>query len=194
MAYRHGFKSEANAIAREVRAELGLTSLSRLDPLALSAHLEIPILPLSSFAADAPLAVEHFTQIETGSFSACTVFDGARRAIVHNDAHSPGRQASDLAHELAHALLLHEPTAAIGDRGCRLWNQNIEDEAQWLAGALLVTEDAALWIARGGATVSDAARMLGVSEPMINYRLNVTGARKRIARGRHLRVVPKPDT
>jgi hypothetical protein len=26
----------------------------------------------------------------------------------------------------------------------RLWNQEIEDEAQWLAGALLLTEDAVL--------------------------------------------------
>jgi Zn-dependent peptidase ImmA (M78 family) len=65
----------------------------------------------------------------------------------------------------------------------------MEDEAQWLAGALLVTEDAALWIARSETPVPAGAAQFGVSESMINYRLNVTGARKRVARARHLRIV-----
>jgi Zn-dependent peptidase ImmA (M78 family) len=94
-----------------------------------------------------------------------------------------------LAHELAHALLKHEPTPAIDDRGCRLWNQNVEDEAQWLAGALLVTEDAALHVARDQLTVPEAAVALGVSPAMINYRLNVTGARKRVARAQRFHIV-----
>lgn len=146
-------------------------------------------MPLADYAEDAPLAHRHFGEVETGAFSAATVFDGPRRTIVHNDSHVPGRQASNLTHELGHALLLHDPTPGLDDRGCRLWNQNIEDEAQWLAGALLVTEDAALWIARGGASVAAAALRLGVSEQMITYRLNVTGARKRVARAGHLRIV-----
>jgi hypothetical protein len=108
------------------------------------------VIPLSDFSHDAPFALRHFTETDTGAFSACTVFNGTRRTIVHNDAHSLGRQASDITHELGHALLLHEPTAPLDDRGCRLWKQNVEDEAQWLASALLITEDAALWIARDG--------------------------------------------
>jgi len=189
MGYRRGFKSEANATAREIRAELGLKNLDKLDPWALADHLLVPIEPLSHYAEDAPRAVHHFTAIDPGAFSACTVFDGARRTIVHNDAHSAGRQASNLTHELGHALLLHPPTPALDDRGCRLWNQNIEDEAQWLAGALLLTEDAALWIVRNGTSVPAAAQHFGISEQMVTYRLNVTGARTRIARAPRLRVV-----
>lgn len=189
MGYRRGFKSEANATAREIREELRLTERDRLDPFLLATHLGVPILPLSDFSGDAPFAHQHFGEVEVGTFSAATVFDGPRRTIVHNDSHSPGRQASNLTHELGHALLLHEPTPTLDDRGCRLWNENIENEAQWLAGALLVTEDAALWIARGGATVAAAALHLGVSEQMVIYRLNVTGARKRVARSGHLRIV-----
>jgi len=189
MAYRRGFKSAANSTANEVRAELGLRALDRLDPWVLAAHLEIPVIPLSDYESDAPLAVEHFGSTETGAFSAATVFLGSRRTIVHNDSHSPGRQSSNLTHELGHGLLLHEPTPAIDDRGCRLWNQSIEDEAQWLAGALLITEDAALWIARGNTTVPEAAAHFGVSEAMVTYRLNVTGARTRVARGAHLRII-----
>lgn len=189
MGYRRGFKSEANATAREIRAELGLKDLDKLDPWALAAHLLVPVKPLSSYSHDAPRAVRHFTEIDPGAFSACTVFDGARRTIVHNDAHLAGRQASNLSHELSHALLLHPPTPAFDDRGCRLWNQNIEDEAQWLAGALLLTEDAALWIVRSNAPVQAAAQRFGISEQMVTYRLNVTGARTRVARARRLRVI-----
>lgn len=189
MGYRRGFKSEANATAREIRAELRLKDLDKLDPWALAAHLLVPVEPLSDYARDAPLAVHHFTAVDSGAFSACTVFDGARRKIVHNDAHLPGRQASNVTHELGHALLLHPPTPALDDRGCRQWNQDIEDEAQWLAGALLLTEDAALSIARQGVSVSAAAEHFGISEQMVTYRLNVTGARTRVARARGLRVV-----
>jgi hypothetical protein len=189
MGYRRGFKSEANATAREVRAELGLKDLDRLDPWGLAAHLEVPIIPLSDFGQDAPRALHHFTEVELEAFSAVTVFEGFRRTIVHNDAHSLGRQASDVTHEEGHALLLHPPTPALDHRGCRLWDQNIEDEAHWLAGALLLTEDAALWIARKGISTADAAQQFGISEQMVTYRLNVTGARTRVARARRLRVV-----
>ena len=41
-----------------------------------------------------------------------------------------------------------EAAAALDDRGYRLRDQNIEDEAEWSAGTLLLTEDAALHIAR----------------------------------------------
>ena len=189
MAYRRGFKSEANATAAEIRAELGLKALDRLDPMVLAAHLEVPIIPLSGFGDDAPGALRHFTEVETGAFSAVTVFRGTRRTIVHNDAHVPGRQASNVVHELGHAVLLHDPTPALDDRGCRLWDQKVEDEAQWLAGALLLTEDAALWIARNGTSLAVAASHFGISEQMVTYRLNVTGARKRVARAKSFRVV-----
>ncbi|MDA8102624.1 MAG: ImmA/IrrE family metallo-endopeptidase [Nitrospiraceae bacterium] len=70
-----------------------------------------------------------------------------------------------------------------------LWDQNVEDEAQWLAGAPLLTEDAALSIARSGTSLAAAAMHFGISEQVVTYRLNVTGARKRVARARTFRVV-----
>lgn len=189
MGYRRGFKSEANAIAAEIRAELALGSLDPLDPWVLAEHLAIPVVPLSDYEQEAPDAVRHFSAIEGSAFSACTVFYGPRRTIVHNDSHLPGRQSSNLAHELGHGLLLHPPTPAIDDHGCRMWDQNIEDEAQWLGGALLLTEDAALWIVRNGVSVSTAAHRFGISQQMVTYRINVTGARTRVARARRFRLV-----
>jgi Zn-dependent peptidase ImmA (M78 family) len=113
-----------------------------------------------------------------------TVFAGSTRVIVHNDAHAPVRQHSNLAHELAHGLLLHPPTPALDDRGARLWNQAIEDEVAWLAGALLVSEAATIAIAQGRWTRVAAARHFEVSERMIQFRLNATGAVRRVERMR----------
>jgi Zn-dependent peptidase ImmA (M78 family) len=180
MALRRGFKAEANQIAREVREELGLRWTDPLDPWALARHLEIPVIPLSRLASAAPDAVQHFHRVDRGAFSALTVFDGPRRLIVYNDSHSGGRRASDLAHEIAHALLLHRPGPAFDQGGCRRWDGEQEEEANWLAAALLISEEAALHIARTNQPVDEAARQYGVSQPMVAFRLNVTGALRRV--------------
>lgn len=183
MAFWRGFKSHANEIATSTRAELGLGAFDRLDVLRLAAHLAIPVATLTDLASDAP-EVRHLIEVEREVFSAVTVFDGRRRMIVHNDGHAPSRQNSNLAHEISHGLLQHDPTPPLDDIGCRIWNQDIEDEAGYLAGCLLVPEPAALAIARGRWTPLGAARHFAVSTEMVEYRLNVTGARRRVARSK----------
>lgn len=186
MSFRRGFKTEANELAAEVRGELGIGALERLDPRALASCLEIPILPLSELVAGAP-QIRHLLVVEPEAFSAATVFSGARRTIVHNDAHAPVRQNSNLAHELAHGLLHHPRVCALDDIGCRNWNQDLEDEAAWLAGVLLVSEGATIAIAQGRWTRSQAALRFAVSQSMIQYRLNATGAVRRVQRARRAR-------
>lgn len=178
MALRWGFKTWANKVATETRREVGLGPYERLDPRQLAAYLGIPIIALSEVRNTAPV-VEHLMLVERDVFSAATIFSGVRRIIVHNDSHSPTRQSSNLSHELSHGLLGHPPTPALDDMGCRIWNQDIEDEAAWLGAALLVPECAALAIARRRWTQTEAAHRFGVSPQMIQYRLNVTGAEKR---------------
>ena len=179
---RRGFKTEANAVAHEVRAELSLSRTSPLDVWRLAEHLEIPVIALSSFHRAAPDAARLFLNGGQGMFSGVTVFRGPRRAIVYNDAHAPGRQANDVGHELSHGLLLHAPTAAIDGRGCRVWDGEAEAEANWLSGALLVPEEAAIQIVRRGWSMREAAARYGVTPKMIQYRINVTAARRRVQR------------
>lgn len=184
MAFRRGFKTEAEQITQEVRADLGLSLRDRLDPLHLADELDIPVWPLSAL----PSAVPHLDGIADGvtylsltdrtALSAVTVFSGTARVIVHNDAHAPARQASNLAHELAHALLLHPPTPALDRRGCRQWNADVEDEANWLGGALLIPGPAAWWAASRRLSLDQIAGHFGCSLEMARWRLNVTGARR----------------
>lgn len=185
MGLRRGFKTDAAGLAKEIRAELGLGPFDRLDPYELARHLDIPVLALSELRESAPDAVRHFLSTEPEAFSAVTVFRGHYRVNVHNDAHSWPRQNSNLTHELAHGLLHHEPAPALdGKTGCRNLNTTNEDEASWLTGELLITEEMALAVARGQYSPSEAESRLGVSTQMLRWRLNMTGAYKRVARAR----------
>ena len=179
MKLRWGFKAEANTIARAVRRELGLDVAAPLDAWQLAAHLDIPVVTLSSMSTEAEKAVVQFTRKDREAFSAVTVFRGYKRMIIVNDAHSHGRQASNIAHELAHSLLWHQPAPAFDGDGMREWNAEQEEEAQWLAGALLISEEAALSIVRSELSLEDAAQLYGASIDMVRGRINVTGARKR---------------
>jgi len=179
---RRGFKTEATALARDLRAELGLSGVDPLDPFGLADHLAIPLVALSTMEEDAPAAVDLFLHVDGSSFSGLTVFAGAHRLIVYNDGHAPTRQVSDITHELAHGLLLHPPLPALDHRGFRYHDPEREDEASYLAGALLVTEEAAIRSVRQGKGLAEASARLGVSDDMLRWRINMTGARKRVAR------------
>ena len=179
---RRGFKTEAKEIARQIRGELRLNLTDTLDPWKLADWLEIPILRLSDFEEYAEWACRYFRGPGRSVFSAVTVFDGHKRLIVHNDSHSPARQASNVCHELAHGLLLHPPTPALNDQGCRNWSREIEDEANWLSGVLLVPDEAALATVKNGLDLDKAAANYGVSLQMMQFRINVSGARRRVKR------------
>ena len=83
MALRRGFKAAANDIAREVRIELGLNPFARLDPWQLAEHLDVPVVAMTELGDVAPAAVRYFSQSDTSSFSAVTVFRDSHRMIVH---------------------------------------------------------------------------------------------------------------
>src|SRR5262245_54812837 len=106
--YSPGFFRRARVIVRAARSKLGLTLTDRLDPRALAALMDIAVFPLSALQ-EVPRAAIHLLRSHPSAFSAVTVVRGQRSAIVYNDAHAPVRQTSDIAHELAHVLLRHEP-------------------------------------------------------------------------------------
>ncbi|MEU6339815.1 ImmA/IrrE family metallo-endopeptidase [Streptomyces sp. NPDC046977] len=183
MALRRGFKAEANRLSVLMRKELGLGPTAALSPTRLAEHLDIPVRTFSAAAAADP-RVGALLGSEREAVSALTVHLGPRRMIWVNDSHDESRQNSSIGHELAHALLQHPAGPALDARGCRHWDGEIEDEASWLSGALLITNEAAWSIARR--QMADHAAMLryGVSRQMLTWRLNASGAagqRKRSA-------------
>ncbi len=151
-----------------------------LCPWTLAEHLGLKISKMSAFIVAEPEAVAYLrSRAGQAEFSAITVDLGAQRTIIHNDAHDRKRQAADIAHEIAHGLLIHQFMPLTEASGARNYIQEIEDEANWLGPTLLVSDDAALLIASGIAsdrlTLNTASDRYGVSFDLLRMRLNVSG-------------------
>jgi hypothetical protein len=146
---RRGFKTTAEKISIEIRDDLGLTPHDRLDPMALAAHLAIPVRPVTELAQhDARDECLECLLDAAARFSAITVFRGSMCCVFFNPRHSIRPRANSIAHELAHVVLEHEPGTAVTQEGLRNWNARQEDEADWQAGALLIPREGALrWMA-----------------------------------------------
>jgi len=175
---RRGFKKEAEDYAHEFREELNIEHHEPMCPWDLAEHLAIPILKLSELDN---LPEEHRIQlrdVDPDCFSAVTVFEGRKRIVVHNDSHSESRQRANIAHELAHGVLGHPPAPPLNEYGCRNFNKEIEEEANWLGPALLVPKKAALHVLKNGIPVKVAADSYGVSKQLMSYRINASGARQ----------------
>lgn len=170
MVFRRGFKAEANRIAVRVREKMGLAAISPIDPVEVCAYFDIRLIALSEVEPGSP-----FLGRSGSSFSAMTVPCGWHTAIVHNDSHHAYRQRSNICHELAHCFLGHKSTPPLTEQGTRAHDGGIESEANFLAGALLITNDAAVYIVQSGIKAV-AQREYGVSQAMLNYRLRLSGA------------------
>jgi Zn-dependent peptidase ImmA (M78 family) len=175
---REGFVAEAEALALAVRSEIGLEADDHLDCEVLAEEWGVPVVALDALLAAGarPSSIHHLTVASPSAFSAGTVVSGTRRLIVVNPAHPAGRRANSLAHELAHLLLEHEPGSATGPGGCRVWDGGMEDEADRLAGALLVPREAAVACARVGLPLRVGAARFGVSVSLMRQRTHQSGA------------------
>lgn len=168
-----------------MRRELGLGLTDRLDPLALARHLAVPVLSapeLARFGATHD-AIERATRPACG-WSAATICRGTYRTIVYNPLHSGRRRANSLSHELAHVILDHDPAPLLQADGSRHWNGEQENEADWLAGALLVPRAAVLEWLRDGGDLSGGATHFGVSLELITWRARHTGVIRQLERAK----------
>jgi hypothetical protein len=151
---------------------MGLRPIDPIDPLAVCAHFDIDLIKLSDVSPRCA-----FLGLESSSFSAVTVPCGCRTAIVHNDVHHSYRQRSNICHELAHCFLGHKCTPPLTEDGDRTHDGSVEAEAVFLSGALLIPNEAAIYIVRNG-LIARAQGIYGVSGPMLTYRLRVSGAHR----------------
>lgn len=178
MGFRQGFKAESNRIALRVREQMGLSPIDAIDPAAVCTHFDIELIKLSEIDSDS-----QFLGVDNSPFSAVTVPRGIATAIVHNDSHHPYRQSSNICHELAHCFLGHKCTPPLTPGGERARDGGIEAEANFLGGALLIPNEAAIYILRSG-LLPQAQGLYGVSAQMLEYRLRMSGAQRILERSR----------
>lgn len=166
------------AVAEEERGELGLEMHDPFDPYALAEAHGIPVYSLAQLL-DFDLGREahsHFNSSRPGSWSAALVPLGTARIIVENDAHSPVRRRSNIAHELGHHLLEHSfENVILGEDHKRQFDPALEKQALFISGQLLIPDDAARKAAYAGWDNARVAEAFDVSEQFAQMRM--AGAR-----------------
>lgn len=188
MPFGRGFKSETERTIADIRKNLELGPDEQVDLPAVADYLGIEVR-----RADELVDVQLLRELESlhpGAFSACTFRPRPGHiVIVYNPLHAASRNNSDLAHELAHIVLRHELTKLerMGDLSYFVCNAQQEEEAAWFAGSLLLPRDLLLIDLRRGLSSAAIAKKRKLSEAMVTYRINVTGANRQLARARAMR-------
>lgn len=176
MKLPRGFKAYAERCVAGLRSELQLTDDEPIDMHELCSHLQIPFYPLSRCLNHSGLSRKDPHVIEIyDKTSAVTMFDGPRRTIIYNEEHPTVRHRSNMAHELAHALLQHPPLGSSCETETEQAN---EAEAAWMSGVLMLTAIQARSIATRRLKWSIAQNAYQLSAEMLRFRMNVTGAAK----------------
>ncbi len=184
MTLPRGFKTQAERIAEELRARVGATNSKPLNLTAVAEQLDVQVISAADLV---PLErLQEIERIQTYAFSACTFEINDRHVIVFNPLMSAGRQASDIAHELAHIILDHELAEiqyldGVPFRTCQ---PGQEEEATALGGTLLLPRKLLLQQARQDAAIEQIARKFGVTRKMAQFRWNATGVERQVARER----------
>jgi Zn-dependent peptidase ImmA (M78 family) len=177
---RRGFKAEAERLAQRVRSEMGLGMGDAMDGIMLARHAGAEVRCADELTAVTKL--EALEEIQPGAFSACTFTFADHHVVVYSPLASPGRRHSDIAHEAAHLLLGHEvkEIQQVGGLSFFTCDPDEEQEANWLAGCLLLPRQLLYGAARRGLDTADIAASYGVSEPMAAFRLRTTGVLRQV--------------
>lgn len=173
---KRGFKTEAERLADRIRAQLGLQPHAHMPIRALAADLNIEIHSADDLVDRADL--EELNRIQPGAFSAAMFhLADERSVIVCNPFSELGRTNSDIAHEIAHILLRHDVRELQQIAGHTFFtcNPEQEEEANWLAGCLLLPRALLLREAYAGSDPATIAEKYHVSIPMARFRLNASG-------------------
>lgn len=177
--FRRGFKSWCEETALKVRQHQNLASTSPLSPFVLARELQVAVVQPSDLKHLAEDVRRRLLGQHSDCWSAITIPGKRRPLIVYNPSHSEARQNSDLMHELAHILLGHKPTMVFIDPNTNLslrtHDKGQEEEANWLAGCLLLPRDVLLQVKAIHLGDEASCRHYGVSAKMLSYRMNVSG-------------------
>ena len=181
-----GFKAWAERTAMSLRRDIGLDNLAPLDASKLAAYLEIELLTPHDLAGLPPEVLHQLLTLDPWGWSAVTFELQGRTTVIYNPKKSPGRQASDIMHEVAHVILGHDPATVIfshdGGMAMRTFNQKQEDEANCLAWAVLLPREALLAARKLRTAKAQIASAYGVTERLVDFRLQTTGVNAQLRR------------
>ena len=188
---RRGFKSWCESTSGEYRAALGIANHEALDTSALAEHLDVLVWTPEDIPDLSTSSLHQLTVLDGESWSAVTLSFNDINLIIINSSHAPVRKRSSLAHELAHLILRHKPgridISAAGHLLLSSYDKEQEEEADWLAGTLLVPRSGLVRAYRETRDVAALAGHFEVSKDLLQWRLRMTGVAIQAARARQRR-------
>jgi hypothetical protein len=181
-----GFKTWAENVATNIRRDLDLPPHAPLSAHQLAGHLDVLLWTPYDVPNIPDDVVAQLLERDPDGWSAvtCLVNDEAR--VIYNPKHSLARQNSDIAHELAHVILEHQPGKIVlsydASIAMRSFDPKQEEEASWLGWSLLLPRPALAHATKARLDTTEIARKWVVSEQLVEYRTRVTGIRKQFGR------------
>jgi hypothetical protein len=174
-----GFKAWAERTSLAVRRELELSADESLSPWRLADYLGVSLVTPNDIPGITQDVLEQLLQIDPWGWSGVGLQVDGQALVIYNPRKSPGRQSSDITHELSHNMLEHQPATIIYsaemDLGMRSFNQKQEDEANCLAWSLLLPREGLVQAKRRRLTVEQIAAQFGVTTSLVTFRLNMSG-------------------
>jgi Zn-dependent peptidase ImmA (M78 family) len=184
-----GFKTWSEKTSLGFRKDLNLPAESALDPRALAVKMGVIVWTAEYVAEQGGLPREHLDQLtkhDRDSWSAVTLVLPARTLIIINSTHVKVRQNSDIMHELSHLVLDHKPSRVDitpdGHMVLDSYDRKQEEEANWLAGSLLVPREPLVKMVRQRLSSDAIAEHFAVSGKMLQWRRQATGVDAQLAR------------
>jgi hypothetical protein len=194
---RRGFKAQAERHAAQLRDAIHCSDRETMRLPQLAAHLKVEVIAgHRALGSVEPFRALHEEQ--AGAFSGATfhLADG-RIVVVYNpivfqtgellsarEAQTNGRTRSDVAHELSHLVLGHDlrEIKTIAGHPFFTCDPEQEEEANWLAGCLLLPRPLLVDAARNNDPDDQFAERHHVTIEMARWRMGVSGARMQAAR------------
>jgi hypothetical protein len=187
-SFRRGFKTWCENVAAGYRRDLGLARDGALDPRLLAQHLRVTVWSVTNVPGLARDVLRQLTVNDPQSWSAVTLRCENADLVILNCTHVAGRQNNSLAHELSHIILEHKPGQAFvtadGKMMMSEYDRLQEDEANWLAGTLLVPREPLNRLISRGFDNQRAAEFFLVTADVIQMRRNLTGIDLQLRRRR----------
>ncbi len=180
---KRGFKAEAKRKSLAIREELGVATNEALNCFELAEYMSIPSYPVDCLCefgfSTQEIEVVCYAN-GNQQFSATTISVPSGYIIVYNQTHTMARTNSSLAHEISHILCGHDFSSLSHlKKVSREFNKDKEDEANWLAGCLLLPEDGLIWSLKRNMTIPEIADHFDISQQMARWRYNSTGMARR---------------
>ncbi len=181
---RHGFKANAEKLAKEYREELNIHPCAPLCAFKLADHLSISYYKATEFISSPEhIRLASGADGETCEWSALTmVTEAGNQIIIYNHFHSEARQQSDVMHELAHIICKHDHEQINHDSelplGLRSYNPVQEEEAKCLGSTLQLAKPCLFWARKRNMPYDEIAAHFNASVEMVTYRMNISGLAK----------------